>query len=313
MLLKRSETQPCLHGKQRRHPPQFPLYSVSQGQVPRWGFDLLPGADVPWSRCKGPWEWGLNTVMVLGWGMDGALLTLWAPRVHTDQSELQVATLVLKIFISKPWQWAFQAIKPLSKCLPVLELDEVWSLRSWKEAMSPQTMLLSRLIKLQPGSTIQRLDNSSLWLASNSLIPQPLLGYSVWLIFVVAAPSPYCFTTKWPWGHMKMVSWTLKSPLRRRQSHTEASHWGDWIFFFKAKLLPDNLNHPFDRFYWDVPKNVRIAPSGCLVSFLRALPFLLLLVSFAHFQDSRAPFNPYLFEYLLTKLFYFCFLNTRKG
>lgn len=60
---------------------------------------------------------------------DGALLILWAPWVHTDQSERALAAILfLKIFISKSQQKASQAIKSLSNVYQVLSSMklEVW-------------------------------------------------------------------------------------------------------------------------------------------------------------------------------------------
>lgn len=167
------------------------------------------------------WFWGE------GWSLVNPLSTLGS---HRSERASSGSYSILKVLHLKIPAESIPGNQIFVKCLPGFELDEAWSLRSWKEITSPRIMLLSRSIKLQPASTIQRSDNSSLWLAPNSLIPQPLLGYAVWLIFVVAAPLPHCFTMKWPWCHMKMVTDTLKSPLRWRQTHTESSHWEVWFF-----------------------------------------------------------------------------------
>lgn len=98
----------------------FPLYTESQGQVPRQGFDFLPGPVVHGAGAKAP---GYRTEHgLVSWGGVLNPLSTWGSQT-TEHSHQWSAVLSLKIF-SKSQPQAVQTIESLFKCLPVLELEE---------------------------------------------------------------------------------------------------------------------------------------------------------------------------------------------
>lgn len=132
ILLKLSETQPCLHEKQRKYPAHFPLHTKTQGR--RWISCQVHGAGV-----KAP---GYRTEHSLGsWGGVLNPLSTWGSQT-TEHSHQRSAVLFLKIF-SKSQSQAVQTIESLFKCLPVLDLKEARNFGFWKEIVSPQNVFLS--------------------------------------------------------------------------------------------------------------------------------------------------------------------------